>query len=70
MTASRRPARRGSGEVGWEERARKLEARRRRMPVSGRGLLTVEPHAIRKRLGRLANGKRQARPGRKGPKRA
>lgn len=56
--------------MGWEERARKLEARRRRMPVSGRGLLTVEPHAIRKRLERLANGRRHARPGRKGPKRA
>lgn len=53
--------------MGWEERARKLEARRRRMPMTGRGLLTVEPHAIRKRLQR-----RSARPGpgRRGPKRA
>ncbi len=56
--------------MGWEERARKLEARRRRMPMSGRGLLTVEPHAIRKRLERLARSSRTNRPGRKGPKRA
>ncbi|WP_373324381.1 hypothetical protein [Tepidiforma flava] len=40
---------------------------RRRMPVSGRGLLTVEPHAIRKRLERLA--KRQT-PRPPGPQRA
>ena len=52
--------------MGWEERARKLEARRRRMPMSGRGLLTVLPLAERKRLERQGNG----RPGRKGPKRA
>lgn len=57
--------------MGWEERARKLEARRRRMPVSGRGLLTVEPHAVRRRLERLAKQARgPQRPGRKGPKRA
>lgn len=56
--------------MGWEERARKLDAQRRRMPVSGRGLLTVEPSAIRKRLERLAKGAAGRRPGRKGLKRA
>ncbi|PFG73232.1 hypothetical protein [Tepidiforma thermophila] len=56
--------------MGWEERARKLEARRRRMRVSGRGLLTVLPQAERKRLERLAKRQGNGRPGRKGPKRA
>lgn len=56
--------------MGWEERARKVEAQRRRMRVTGRGLLTVEPHAVRKRLARLAAGRRGPKPGRRGPKRA
>lgn len=44
----------------WEQRARKLDAKRRRMRVQGRGLLTVEPAAIKKRLERMAqNGKRR-----------
>lgn len=44
----------------WEQRARKLDAKRRRMRVQGRGLLTVEPLAIKKRLQRMAeNGKRR-----------
>lgn len=44
----------------WEQRARKLEAKRRRMRVTGKGLLTVEPAAIKKRLERMAeNGKRR-----------
>jgi hypothetical protein len=33
----------------WERRARKLDARRRRMAVSGRGLLTVLQPAIKRR---------------------
>lgn len=44
----------------WEQRAKKLEAKRRRMRVTGRGLLTVEPAAIQKRLEQMAkNGKRR-----------
>ena len=44
----------------WEQRAKKLEAKRRRMRVTGRGLLTVEPAAIQKRLEKMAeNGKRR-----------
>jgi hypothetical protein len=56
--------------MGWEERARKVESRRRRMRITGRGLLTVEPHAVKKRLARLTAGKPAAKPGRRGPKRA
>jgi len=37
----------------WERRAEKLEAKRRRMRVVGRGLLTTEPLAVRKRLKKL-----------------
>lgn len=33
----------------WERRARKLDARRRRMGVSGRSLLTVVRPAIKRR---------------------
>jgi hypothetical protein len=36
--------------VGWEERARKLEKKRRQMVVQGRGLITVEPLATSRRL--------------------
>ena len=44
----------------WEQRAKKLEAKRRRMRVTGRGLLTTEPAAIKKRLDRMAEtGKRR-----------
>ncbi|HMO96019.1 MAG TPA: hypothetical protein PKD27_07845 [Tepidiformaceae bacterium] len=44
----------------WEQRAKKLDARRRRMRVTGRGLLTTEPPAIQKRHGRMAKaGKRR-----------
>jgi ribosomal 50S subunit-associated protein YjgA (DUF615 family) len=44
----------------WEQRAKKLEAKRRRMRVTGRGLLTTEPAAIKKRLEKMAaNGKRR-----------
>jgi hypothetical protein len=39
--------------MSWEDRAKKLDARRRRMPVQGRGLLTVEPNAVSKRLKRM-----------------
>lgn len=39
--------------MGWEERAKKLDAKRRKMRVQGRGLLTVEPNAISKRLKRM-----------------
>jgi hypothetical protein len=40
------------------------------MRITGRGLLTVEPHAVKKRLARLTAGKPAAKPGRRGPKRA
>ena len=44
----------------WEQRANKLEAKRRRMRVTGRGLLTTEPAAIKKRLEKMAkNGNRR-----------
>jgi hypothetical protein len=36
--------------MGWEERAKKLEKKKRRMVVQGRGLITVEPLATSKRL--------------------
>ena len=49
--------------MAWEERARKVEKRKRRMVVQGRGLITVEPLAASKRLKKLKNG-----PGRKGTK--
>lgn len=45
----------------WEERARKLEKKRRQMVVQGRGLITVDPLATSKRLKKLKN-----RPNRKG----
>ncbi len=47
----------------WEERARKVEKKKRRMVVQGRGLLTVEPLAASKRLKKLHNqpGRRAAR---------
>jgi hypothetical protein len=48
----------------WEERARKLEKKRRQMVVQGRGLITVDPHASAKRLKKLSS-----RPGRRGAKR-
>ena len=37
----------------WERRARKLDARRQRMRVTGRGLITTEPLAIQKRMKKL-----------------
>ncbi len=51
--------------MSWEERARKLESRRRRMRVQGRGLITIEPLAINKRLKKLQNqpGRKAARKG-------
>jgi len=46
--------------MSWEARARKLEKRRRRMTVQGRGLITVEPQATARRLKKLAaNGARR-----------
>ena len=39
--------------MGWEERARKLEKKKRQMVVQGRGLITVEPLATSKRLKRI-----------------
>jgi hypothetical protein len=33
----------------WERRARKMDARRRRMGMSGRGLLTITQRAIKRR---------------------
>lgn len=34
----------------WERRAEKLESKRKRMRVEGRGLLTTEPLALIRRL--------------------
>lgn len=47
----------------WERRAQKLDAKRRRMRVTGRGLITTEPLAIQKRLKKLreAAGTRRGR---------
>jgi hypothetical protein len=39
--------------MGWEERARKLEKKKRQMVVQGRGLINVEPLATSKRLKKL-----------------
>ena len=39
--------------MGWEERARKLEKKKRQMVGQGRGLITVEPLATSKRLKRI-----------------
>jgi len=52
----------------WEQRARKLEAKRRRMPVTGRGLITLEPGSVRKRLQKLQDSaaKRRKNGGRAG----
>lgn len=47
--------------MSWEERAKKLDARRRKMRVQGRGLLTVDPMAIRKRLERMHTAARSRR---------
>lgn len=50
--------------MSWEERAKKLEKKKRQMVVHGRGLITVDPHAASKRLKKLKN-----RPNRKGARR-
>ena len=39
--------------MSWEDRARKLDAKRRQMRVQGRGLITVEPNAVAKRLKKI-----------------
>jgi hypothetical protein len=39
--------------MGWEERAKKLDKKKRQMVVHGRGLITVYPLATSKRLKRL-----------------
>lgn len=49
--------------MGWEERARKLEKKRRRMLVQGRGLLTVEPLALRKKLEQMQRSAKSRRGG-------
>lgn len=49
----------------WERRAAKLEAKRRRMHISGRGLLTAVQAAIIKREQARQAGKPAAKPGRK-----
>ncbi len=41
--------------MNWEERARKLDKKKRRMVIHGRGLITVDPLATSKRLKRLRN---------------
>ena len=47
--------------MSWEERPKKLAARRPKMRVQVRGLLTVEPMAIRKRLERMHTAARSRR---------
>ncbi|MEO8538249.1 MAG: hypothetical protein ABI577_00820 [bacterium] len=47
--------------MSWEDRAKKLESKRRRMRVQGRGLLTVEPNAIGKRLKRMQEAAKSRR---------
>ena len=49
--------------MGWEDRAKKLDSKRRRMRVQGRGLLTVEPNAISKRLKRMQEAAKSRRGG-------
>ena len=44
-----------------EDRAKKLDAKRRRMRVQGRGLLTVEPNAISKRLEKMQKAAKSRR---------
>jgi len=39
----------------WERRAAKLDAKRRRMHLQGRGLLTTEPLAMIRRLKKAAS---------------
>jgi hypothetical protein len=48
----------------WERRAQKLDAKQRRMRVTGRGLITTEPAAIQKRLKKMQESA-QTRRGRK-----
>lgn len=48
-------------EMGWEDRAKKLDAKRKKMRVQGRGLLTVEPLAISKRLKRMQEAAKSRR---------
>ncbi|MFN8618287.1 MAG: hypothetical protein U0837_14425 [Dehalococcoidia bacterium] len=47
--------------MGWEDRAKKLDAKRRKMRVQGRGLLTVEPLAISRRLKRMQEAAKSRR---------
>ncbi len=47
--------------MGWEDRAKKLDAKRRKMRVQGRGLLTVEPLAISKRLKQMQEAAKSRR---------
>ncbi len=51
--------------MSWEDRARKLDVKRRRMRVQGRGLLTVEPNAISKRLKQMQDAAKSHRANRK-----
>lgn len=51
----------------WERRAARLKAKKSRMPVSGRGLLTAVQAAIIKREAARKAGKPARKPGRKGP---
>mgnify|MGYP000925359172 FL=1 len=47
--------------MGWEERAKKLDAKRRKMRVQGRGLITVEPLAISRRLKQMQSAAKSRR---------
>lgn len=48
----------------WERRAQKLDAKRQRMRVTGRGLITTEPQAVQRRLKKMQEAA-QSRRGKK-----
>lgn len=61
MSTSASSTRTTTTEMGWEGRAKKLDAKRKKMRVQGRGLLTVEPLAISKRLKRMQEAAKSRR---------
>ncbi len=61
MSTSASSTRTTTTEMGWEDRAKKLDAKRKKMRVQGRGLLTVEPLAISKRLKRMQEAAKSRR---------
>ena len=43
----------------WERRGRKLRAKRRRMPLHGKGMAEMYTNAVRKRLRELSERRRR-----------